>query len=219
MNAVPGTTLIEVAYRSGSPKDAAEMANAVVDSFVAWSRDSRIEQAGQVSRFLEAQIEQLKKDVQEKERKLADFGRSRDIVSMDPGTNVSMQKLETFNKDYAGAVADRVNKEARYQQVLAMSPETIADQDPAVAAARAEQQKLEREYAEKLSIWKPDFPAMKQLKGRIQKGQEYLETVAKEAAAEGAGAGADRGGERPQARGGAPRRPPRARPRRRSGRA
>lgn len=182
VNAIPGTTLIEVAYQSGSPKEAADMANAVVEAFVAWSRESRVEQAGQVSRFLEAQIEQLKKDVQEKERKLADFGRSRDFVSMDPGTNVSMQKLETFNKDYASAVADRVNKEARLQQLMAMSPEAIAQQDPSVATARAEQQKLEREYAEKLSIWKPDFPAMVQLRGRIQKGQGYLETVAKEAA-------------------------------------
>ena len=101
VNPVQGTTLIEVAYQSSSPKEAAEMANAVVEAFVAWSRESRVQQAGQVSQFLEAQVEQLKKDVQEKERKLADFGRSRDIVSMDPGTNVSMQKLETFNKDYA----------------------------------------------------------------------------------------------------------------------
>ena len=182
VNAIQGTTLIEVAYKAGSPKEAAEVANSVVDAFVAWSRESRIDQAAQVSRFLEAQIEQLKKDVQEKEKKLADFGRSRDIVSMDPDTNVSMQKLETFNKDYAGAVNERVNKEARLQQLQAMTPEAIADQDPAVAAARAEQQKLEREYAEKLSIWKPDFPAMKQLMARIQKGKGYLETVSREAA-------------------------------------
>ena len=179
---VPGTSLIEVAYKSGSPKEAAEVANAVVDAFVTWSRRSRVEQAGQVSKFLASQVEQLKKDVQEKERKLAEFGRSRDIVSMDPGTNVSMQKLETFNKDYAAAVAERVNKETRYQQLLASSPETIADQDPAVIAARAEKQKLEREYAEKLSVWKPDFPAMKQLKERILKSQSYIESASKEAA-------------------------------------
>ena len=179
---VPGTSLIEVAYKSGSPKEAADLANAVVDAFVTWSRRSRVEQAGQVSKFLASQVEQLKKDVQEKERKLAEFGRSRDIVSMDPGTNVSMQKLETFNKDYAAAVAERVNKETRYQQLMATSPETIADQDPAVAAARAEKQKLEREYAEKLSVWKPDFPAMKQLKERILKSQSYIESASKEAA-------------------------------------
>ncbi len=182
VTAVPGTSLIEVAYRSGSPKDAAEMANAVVDAFVTWSRRSRLEQASQVSKFLASQVEQLKKDVQEKERKLAAFGRSRDIVSMDPGTNVSMQKLETFNRDYASAVAERVNKETRYQQLLALSPETIADQDPAVIAARAEKQKLEREYAEKLSVWKPDFPAMKQLKERILKSQTYIESASREAA-------------------------------------
>lgn len=182
VNAIQGTTLIEVAYKAGTPKEAADVANAVVDAFVAWTRDSRIEQAAQVSKFLDAQIEQLKKDVQEKERRLADFGRSRDIVSMDPGTNVSMQKLETFNRDYAAAVNERVNKEARLQQLEAMSAESIADQDAAVATARAEQQKLEREYAEKLSIWKPDFPAMKQLMARIQKGKGYLETVSRESA-------------------------------------
>lgn len=182
VNIARGTTLIEIGYTANSSREAADMANAVAEAFIEWNRQSRMDQMTQVSRFLEAQIEDLKKDVDGKERRLADFGRSRDIVSMDAGKTMSMQKLDAFNKDYAGAINERVNKEARYQQVQAMSPESIADQDQSVAAARAEQQKLEREYAEKLSIWKPDFPAMSQLKARIDKGQKYLEASGRDAA-------------------------------------
>ena len=179
---VKGTTAIDIGYSATSGKEAAAMANAVVEAYIDWNRQSRIDQANQVSRFLESHIEQLKKDVEEKERRLATFGRSRDIVSMDAGKTVSMQKLEEFNKDYASAVADRVNKEAKYQQVHLMTPESLADQDVSVAGARTEQRKLEREYAEKLSIWKPEFPAMKQLEARIERGRRYLETTGLEAA-------------------------------------
>ena len=42
-----------------------------------------------------------------REAKLQAYGREKDIVSTDPQTNVTMQKLEMLNRDYAGAVADR----------------------------------------------------------------------------------------------------------------
>lgn len=182
VNIVRGTSLLEISFFATNAREAADLANSVAEAYIDWTKRSRAEQSIQVSQFLGAQIEQLKKDVEDKERRFAELGKAKEFLPLESGSGFYSQKLETFNKDYAAAVADRINKEARAQLVGAMKPEDIADQDPAVATARAEQQKLEREYSEKLSIWKPDFPAMKQLKARIERGQKYLEAAGREAA-------------------------------------
>ena len=45
-----------------SGKEAASMANGIVEAYLDWNKQSRIDQANQVSRFLESHIEQLKKE-------------------------------------------------------------------------------------------------------------------------------------------------------------
>src|SRR5262249_33475189 len=137
---------------------------------------------GQASQFLAAQIEQLKQEIDNKERQLQAYSRQKDIVSVDPQSNVTLQKLESLNRDYAGAVADRVAKEARYHEVSTAPPYAIADtlSNGLVSQLRNEQARLEREYAEKLNLFKPEWPAMQQLKAQIDKGRQHLDSVISE---------------------------------------
>ena len=69
----------------------------------------------------------MKKELDAKEQQLLAYGRQKDIISADPQTNVTLQKLESLNRDYAAAVADRVAKEAHYHEVETAKPEAIAD--------------------------------------------------------------------------------------------
>ena len=82
---------------------------------------------GNASEFFTAQIEQLKKELEEREQQLLAYGREKDIISVDPGSNITLQKLESLNRDYASAVGDRVAKEARYREIQNSRPETIAE--------------------------------------------------------------------------------------------
>lgn len=177
-----GTNLVELAYTAPSAKLAADVANALADAYIDWNLESKYRIVGQASQFLAAQVEQLKGEIDDREGKLQAYGRQKDIVSTDPQTNVTMQKLESLNKDYATAVSDRVGKEARYYELQTARPEAIAESVSGglVTQLQNDQLRLERDYSEKLNLFKPEWPAMQQLQAQIEKGRENLRSVVTE---------------------------------------
>jgi capsular exopolysaccharide synthesis family protein len=150
--------------------------------YMAWSTEAKAQMVGEASKDLAAQAAELRTEIVEKEHQLAAYGKEKDIVSVDPGSNVTLQKLESLNRDYAGAVADRVTKEARYHEMRTVRPDTVADtlSGGLISSMRGDQLRLEREYAEKLNLFKPEWPAMQQLKAQIDKGRENLDLIIQE---------------------------------------
>jgi succinoglycan biosynthesis transport protein ExoP len=177
-----GTHLVSVQVVAGSPRLAADIANGLAESFIGWNMERKFKQASEASRFLATEAEQLKSELDEKKRQLAAYGATSNIVSSDPQGNLTMQKLESISKDYGTALADRISKESKYSEVRTAPPEAVADtlSNGLVTQLRAEQSKLEREYAQKLNIFKPEWPAMQQLAAQIQKGKEHLNGVVEE---------------------------------------
>jgi capsular exopolysaccharide synthesis family protein len=185
VNPVRGTSLVELSYVSSSRKLAADVANAVADAYIDWVSEAKYSAVGQASQFLTTQIEQIKSELDEAERRLQAYGRQKDIVSVDPNTNVTLQKLETLTKDYSQAMADRVSKEARYNEMQTAKPEAIADSlsGGLVSQLHNDVLRLEREYADKLNTFKPEWPAMQQLKSQIIKTKQHEVTVIQETVA------------------------------------
>lgn len=179
---IRGTNIVELSYIADSPKTAADIANALAESYIDWNQESKFRAIGQATQFLQAQIEQLKAEVDDKEQKLQTYGRSKDIVSVDPQQNITMQRLESLNRDLTATVTERVTKEARYYELQNSRPESIAEtlSGGVISPLRSEQLKLEREYAEKLNLYKPEWPAMQQLRAQIQKGKQHLDTIIQE---------------------------------------
>lgn len=176
---IRGTNLVELTCVAPSPDLAARIANAVAEAYIEWNLEAKFRIVNQASQFLTAQAEQLKSELDEKEKELLAYGREKDIISVDSRTNVTLQKLETLNRDYAAAVADRVAKEARYYEARNASPETLANSASSglVGQLQNDLAKLERDYAEKLNLFKPDWPAMQQLKIQIEGAKQHLASV------------------------------------------
>ena len=181
---VRGTSLVEIAAVAPSAKLAAAIPNAVADAYIDWNIESRFKYIGQSSQFLASQIEQAKAEIEAKERELLAYGRQKEIVSSDAGGNPALQKLESVSRDLASAVADRVAKEARYEELRNTSAEILAETSSSeIPSMRAEIQRLERDYADKSSIYKPEWPAMQQLKAQIDSMKEALRSSVNSAAA------------------------------------
>jgi len=181
---VPGTNLVELAYVGRNPKIAADVANALAESYIDWSLESKFQVVGQASKFLGGQIEQLKSDVDLKEQELHNYGLSKDIISVDPRTNVTLQKLESLNRDYANAVSDRVTKEAHYYEVQSSPNDVLAQDtsDATVVGLKGELSRLQRTYNEKLQVYKPEWPAMQQLRIQIEETQKVVNKAVHDAA-------------------------------------
>jgi capsular exopolysaccharide synthesis family protein len=179
---VRGTQLVTLSYSSSSPEFAARAANAFAESFIDLGVEARYATAGKASTFLASQTASLKQEIEDKEVKLQAFGRRSDIVTLDPNSNVILQRLESLNTSYLDAKRHRIEKEAKYHEVLSSPPETVADSlsGGVVTELRSDQLKLERDYETKLKTFKPDWPAMAELKAQIDKGQQHLDSVINE---------------------------------------
>ena len=176
------TNILRLTYEGPSPALTADIANALAEAYIEWSTEAKFNVVGLASEFLKAQLDQLKTELDAKQQQLLTYGREKDIISADPGTNASLQNLEALNRDYSAAVADRIAKEARYHEVRTARPEAIADtlSNGLVTSLRADLGRLERDYADKLNLYKPEWPAMQQLKTQIDTSREHLDAVIQE---------------------------------------
>ena len=173
---VRNTQLVDISYRSSSPRFAARVANGFADAFIDWGITTRTTTAGRASSFLATQIDALKQELQNKEAELQAVSRQSDIVSVDPESNVVLQRLHALNQDYIQAKAARIEAEARYQQMSGAPAEDVADEysNGNIAQVRQELNALEREYQTKLQTYKPEWPAMIELAAEIEEGRRNL---------------------------------------------
>ncbi len=176
---VRNTRLVEISYSASTPALAARVANGVADAYIDWGIETRSDTFGRASSFLASQIEGLKQEIQEKEAQLQAYSRRTDIVALDPTSNVVVQRLEALNRDYTAAVSLRIDKEAKYNEVLNAPRETVADSfsEGLVAQLRRDVFELEQEYANNLETYKPEWPAMQELKARINNSRANLQSV------------------------------------------
>lgn len=179
---VRGTQLVRLSFRSSSPEFAARAANAFSEAFIDMGVEDRYASAGKASTFLSSQIETLKQEIADKESQLQAFSRTSDIVTLDPEANVVLQRLESLNSGLMEAKKLRIEREARYHEMMTSPPEAVADAlaPGVVGGLRTQQIQLEQEYENKLKTYKPEWPEMVALKAQIENGQQHLEKVIRE---------------------------------------
>jgi uncharacterized protein involved in exopolysaccharide biosynthesis len=179
---VRSTQLVTLTYRSTNPELAARAANGFADAFIDWGIENRSTTAGNASTFLSSQIETLKKEIQDKESQLQNVSRTSNIVELDSGSNVTMQRLEALNKSYSDALRARIEKEARYRELMSAPRESVAESqsDGLVTDLKRKQLETERDYEIGLKTYKKDFPKMIELQAAIEKGRQHLAGVVEE---------------------------------------
>lgn len=179
---VRSTQLVDIVYRHGDPKFAADAANAFAQAFIDWGIDTRTDSAGRASTFLTSQIEEVKDEIAQKDAELQRLSRKTEIVSLDRESNVDLQRLENFTQGMSEATADRIAKEAALREILSSPPEEVADRVSGglVGDLKREIGKLEQQYSDGLQKYKPEYRAMVELKGSIDSAKERLAKTVRE---------------------------------------
>lgn len=179
---VRNTQLVRLSFRSSSPEFAARAANAFAESFIDMGVEDRYASAGKASTFLSSQIETLKEEISEKEAQLQAFSNRNDLVILEPGASVTLQRFESLNTSLMDAKKGRIEREAKYHEIMASPAESVADSlaPGVVGSLRTQQIAMEREYETKLKTFKPDWPEMVALRSDIEKGRENLASVIRE---------------------------------------
>lgn len=174
---VENTTLVDVSYIAPTPRLAQKVAEGIGASFIQMSIEQKLDSVRQASDFLALQISAVKRDLDIARGQLQRYGESKDIISTDDAGNISSQNLIRLTADLTSAQNDRIEKQSAYQAVLRASPESVAGRDPLVQQLTEETARLQRDYSQKLAIFKPEHPEMTKLQGQIEKTRQSRQSA------------------------------------------
>ena len=166
---VHNTSLVEISYIAPTPQLAQKVAEAIGSTYMTMNTEQKYESVHQASEYLNQQIAALRADIENIRKKLQNYGESKGIVSADDATNITVQKLLRLNADYTGAQNLRIDKQSAYDAIAHSDPAAVTSNDPLVLQLTQEEAKLQRDYNQKLTTFKPEYPQMQALRDSIDK--------------------------------------------------
>jgi capsular exopolysaccharide synthesis family protein len=129
----PNTYLLLLSYRSPDPELAANVANAVANSYILHTYNIRFNAAAGLSAFMEKQMEELKAKMERSSAALAVFEKDLSVINPEEKTSILSSRLLQLNTEFTNAQADRVRKQAAFNSVKSGSL------DAALASTQGEQ--------------------------------------------------------------------------------
>ncbi|MEJ5364714.1 MAG: polysaccharide biosynthesis tyrosine autokinase [Desulfosoma sp.] len=178
--------IVTITFDSEDPSLARDVANALVNEFMIWQMDRKIEATKTAKIQLDRQIEIARRELENTESKLNAFAKESGIVSLDTRLNHVYQELEQITAALAKVEADRIAIEQSYELASKSDLDTspLVQKNDIIHNLRVQYLALLSEY-EKLKVrYKDEHPAMKTLKAamlevgsRINSEQERILTT------------------------------------------
>ncbi len=198
---VQRSRLVRITFDSPDRQFSARIANAFADNFIASSLDRRFDASAYARKFLEDRLAETKAKLEQSERDLVGYARAQQIINVPSGASsggaaagggagsapsssggnesLTATSLVALNSALSTARAERIMAEQRWRQSQATGGAGTLDpqQNSNIQALTLAKAQLQAEYQDKLSRFKPDFPDMVQLKGRIDGIQTQIEGI------------------------------------------
>lgn len=166
--------LIKITYDSTDPEFAAKAVNTLIDKYIEWIIDRKINTTKLAREFLEDQLHLVRMKLDKSERELGRYAKELDIVGMDEGVNQIYTKLISLNDMLSEVETQRIEKESTYNDVMAGNykylPQII--NDSTLVELDKKYAELSAQYKSNSVIYGPNFPIMKRLFVEMNKIQE-----------------------------------------------
>lgn len=187
-----GSRLVDITFDSPDPEQSARIANAFAVNFIQANLDRKFDSSSYARDFLEERLAQTKTRLEEAERALVAYAQQQGIINIDQTTasggdsggtrSLAANDLLALNASLAAARAERIAAEQKWNQANSASlmslPEVL--QNPAIQRLTESRATLNAEYQQKLSVYRPEFPEMQQLKARIDETDSQIRALANE---------------------------------------
>lgn len=182
-----GSRLVTLNFESPDPVLSARIANAFAENFIQSNLDRKFESSKYARDFLEGRIAQTKTKLEDAERQLVAYATDQQIVNLTEAApdgreaqSLASTNLVALNSALAQATAARMQAESKWRQAESTPAAALTEvlsnstyQNLTEARAR-----LNGEYQQKLSTYKPDYPEMVQLKAQIDELDSQARAIA-----------------------------------------
>ena len=167
---IPNTDLVEIHYRDPDGLQASKIANAIVDQYLELDLHSRYQGTLRISNWLSEQLNELKTQAAEAQRKLAHYQRQNNLIGIDSeGNNLVSDSLRMVNQQLIQAEADRIVKEARYKLAQTRNPELLVSVAPTttLVSLRSQQAELMVQAAQLEAKFGSDYPRVREVREQL----------------------------------------------------
>ncbi len=171
------TKLIEVAFSDSDPRFASEVLDTVFNEYMEMIIGQKYKASEQAAHFLTAQVDNIRAEIEQGERKLTEYGTSKSIMPLTASEAPTVSRLGEVNKALTEATIDRVNKFDTYSQLKAgtFTDYSGTQTDTPLQRLRNQYTTLSQDYAKRLATLRPEYPEMKRLKSEIDSVKEALQ--------------------------------------------
>jgi capsular exopolysaccharide synthesis family protein len=177
----PNTYILQISYRSKHRQLAADVANAIAQSYLAHSYAIRYKATASLSEFMERQLEELKAKMEKSSAALAQFERELNLINPEEKTSILTARLLELNSEYTKAQADRVRKEAAYNSVESgsLAAAQASNQGEALKKLAEDLGEAQQKFAEGRTTFGANHPEYKKLQSRVTELEAQLDAARK----------------------------------------
>lgn len=174
---VQDSDLLRVSFESFSPRMAADLANHHTEEYIRFIDERRFNSTSSAKSYLEEQIQEAEKGLEESEKTLHQFAREHNIVDVEDRGNVMQGRFEDLSRALTETRRNRIMAEVEFRQAQESDVESL----PSVLASdiirnlRQQYADLRAQYQEMSQVYKDNYPKMQQLRSRMDDVKATLE--------------------------------------------
>jgi len=181
---VENTRLVRVSYVSTDAEYAALAINTLFENFIRFNLQLKTESTEQASEFLYKSINDLKRNLTQKEKELQRYGKQKELFYLSNRDSTVVEKFADFNKAFTNAQIDRVNKESAYRDMQGKPLEeySVVKENTLIQGMKQQYSNLEAEYKKKGQIFRESYPEMQRLKAQMETLLQRIDTETRDVA-------------------------------------
>jgi capsular exopolysaccharide synthesis family protein len=178
VNKIEDTRLLEVTYISADARMAAHTVNTLFDKFIEFNLEMKAESSKQATEFLTNQIEELRRNLAQKEQELQEYGKRKELYYIRGEDSTVVQKLSDLNGAYTEAQIERINKESIYRELKGKPFDSYPDVrvNTLIQGLKQEFSSRESEIKKKSQIFQESYPEMQRLRSQQEGLQKRIES-------------------------------------------
>ena len=173
------STLIQVNYKGADPHFTATVANAFAQAYIQTNLELRVEPARLTTTWFDAQIKQLRDNLEQAQAKLSAYQKEQGVVASDERIDVETARLAELSSQFVVAQAQTYDSVSRRNQ----SHEALADvmNNPMVLGLKADLARSETKLSEMESKFGQNHPQYQRLQTEVDTLRGKLDTEIKTA--------------------------------------
>jgi len=175
VQAIDETHLVQILFEGSSAIEAQQTVNSVINNFIQLQIDTKSETGEYAKGFLKRELDKARINLQEAEERLVEYSNKNGILSIDDGQTRYVQKINNLSSALVNAEISRTAAESIYREMQNTGTVSTVITNPVITSLKGRLVELEREYQEKLKLFKPGYPDMQRLLQQVNDSKRQLQ--------------------------------------------